>query len=391
MKIPKRVHLLLERMEQEGYEAYLVGGCVRDEQRGEEPHDFDIATNATPRQTMALFPDFPIIETGLQHGTVAVIIEHEPIEITTYRIETTYSDHRHPDGVKFASSLQEDLSRRDFTINAMAMDKKGRLVDPFGGSEDLKAGLIRCVGEARQRLSEDALRILRALRFAARFGFSMEEKTKAALFDCAPLLKKIAAERILAELKGILVAPHAGEILAEYEPVLKEILPWLKSDCKVLRKLPPKESLRFAGWLWPMGREAGALLKSLKASNALKNEAMLLIEGQQISRPSRPMVRRLLARLGPALYEDHLLLQEALGRCSQEDGAWCRAAARTLIEEGACLSLKGLAIGGKELMELGFSGAKIGKMQKRLFEEVMEEKLPNEREALLEFAKKQEK
>ena len=394
MEIFQKVSLILDRLEQAGYEAYLVGGCVRDAHRGECPHDFDITTNALPSQTMALFADLPVIESGLQHGTVAVIIDHEPIEITTYRIETTYSDHRHPDAVAFASTLSEDLSRRDFTINAMAMDARGRVVDLFGGREDLEAGLIRCVGEADRRFSEDALRILRALRFAARLGFEIEEKTRAALFNCAPFLKEIAAERILAELKGILIAPHAGEILSEYEPILKVVLPSLQSDCAVLSALPSEESLRFAAWLWRMGKEeADALLKSLKASNQLRREAGMLIEGQEIKYPALPdriLVRKGLARMKDLFYS-HLLLQWKTELISEEAYRQAASIAAEMEESGICLSLADLAVGGRELMELGLSGAKIGEMQKRLLDEVMEERLPNEREALLEFAKKREK
>lgn len=395
MNLPCEVKLILSRLKEAGYQAYLVGGCVRDYFMGNSPHDFDITTDALPSETIALFSGLRVEETGLQHGTVTVIIDHLPLEITTFRTEGPYSDHRHPDRVEFTRSVEEDLARRDFTMNAIAYSKEGRAVDPFGGRADIEKGLIRCVGEPTLRFREDALRILRALRFAARLGFEIEEKTKAALFCCAPLLRTIAAERILAELKGILIAPRAGEVLLEYEPILKEILPDLSADCGILGKLPPKESLRFAGWLWPMGA-AGAkgILQKLKGSNLLQREVSLLIEGQRIiysSAPQRVVVRKALSRLGEALYFDHLMLQRGANLMGEEPYQVARSMAEKMLEEGICLDLRGLAIGGKELMALGFSGAQIGAVQKQLFDLVMEEKLPNEKEALLDFAKNLEK
>ena len=395
MKMPCGVKRILSRLEEAGYQAYLVGGCVRDHFMGNGPHDFDITTDALPSEIIALFSDFRVEETGLQHGTVTVVADHLSLEITTFRTEGAYSDHRHPDQVEFTRSVEEDLARRDFTMNAIACSMEGGVVDPFGGRADIEKGLIRCVGEPALRFEEDALRILRALRFAARLGFEIDGKTKAALFCCAHLLRKIAAERILAELKGILIAQRAGEILLEYEPILKEILPDLSADCNILGKLLPKESLRFAGWLWPMG-ETGAkeILQKLKGSNRLQRETRLLIQGQKIaysSAPQRVEVRKAISRFGEALYFDHLLLQRAANRMDEESYGAARSMAEKMLEEGICLNLRALAVGGEELMALGFSGAKIGAALNRLFDLVMEEKLPNEKEALLDFAKNLEK
>ncbi len=395
MNLPCNVKLVLSRLEEAGHQAYLVGGCVRDHFMGNAPHDFDITTDALPSETVALFSDFRVEETGLQHGTITVIIDPLPLEITTFRTEGTYSDHRHPDRVEFTRSVEEDLARRDFTMNAIAYSIGGRVADPFGGREDIEKGVIRCVGEPTLRFEEDALRILRALRFAARLGFEIEKKTKAALFSRAPLLKKIAPERILAELMGILAAPKAGKVLSEYEPILKAILPDLSADCGILKKLPPKEALRFAGWLWPMGEEkAKGILQKLKGSNRLQKEMSLLIEGQKIAyspAPQRVEVRKALSRFGEALYFDHLLLQRAANLMDEESYGAARSMAEKMLEEKICLHPRTLAVGGEELMALGFSGAKIGAALNRLFDLVMEEKLPNEKEALLDFAKNLEK
>lgn len=394
MDLPQRVNLILSRLEKGGFQAYLVGGCVRDFLMGKKPHDFDITTDGLPSEIMALFGDYPMIDTGLKHGTVAVILDHEPIEITTFRTEGPYTDHRHPDRVEFTRSIEEDLARRDFTMNAIACSMAGKMVDPFEGKADIERRIIRSVGEAKLRFEEDALRILRALRFSARLGFEIEGQTKRALFACAPLLREIAAERILSELKGILVAPHAAEILSEYEPILKEILPALSADCAILKKIPPSESLRVAGWLWPMGAEgAKEILAKLKGSNALQREVALLIEGQKIAYSSCPRleIRKALSKMGSSLCFDHLLLQKAADLLDEEAYELVYSIAEKMLEEQVCLAPKDLAIGGKELMDLGFSGEKIGKAQRMLFEQVMEEKLPNEKEALLDFAKNLEK
>ena len=203
---------VLHRLEAAGHEAYLVGGCVRDLLRGVTPHDCDITTSARPEEVLALFEGFAI-PTGLQHGTVTVREGGEHFEVTTFRADGVYSDHRRPDSVTFSESLQEDLQRRDFTVNAMAMDLRGQLHDLHGGAEDLKKGIIRCVGEPRKRFEEDALRIMRGLRFAAVLGFAIEEETAAAMERCAPLLRHIAAERLREEMEKLLLGDGAAEIL----------------------------------------------------------------------------------------------------------------------------------------------------------------------------------
>ena len=205
MRLPKDVKLILDLLEEKGYEAYAVGGCVRDTLLGKKPKDWDICTNAKPNEVMSVFGGFQIIETGLQHGTVTVVVNSEGYEITTYRIDGEYSDGRHPDAVEYTTNLAEDLSRRDFTINAMAYSEKEGIVDLFGGIEDLKSGKIKCVGVAKDRFNEDALRILRALRFASVLGFTIEKETKDAIFELYTNLDIIAAERINVEFSKMIL------------------------------------------------------------------------------------------------------------------------------------------------------------------------------------------
>ena len=218
---------ILRALTNAGYEAYLVGGCVRDLLRGVPPHDWDICTSARPEETEACFAGQRVIETGLKHGTVTVIEGGEPYEVTTYRAEGPYSDRRRPDFVRFVSDLEEDLARRDFTMNAIAMDLDGTLRDPFGGANDIQAGLIRCVGEPARRFQEDGLRVMRALRFAAVFGFRIEEATARAIHEHRAVLDQVAVERVNTELCRLLPVPGAGDVLRQYPDVLCRFWPEL--------------------------------------------------------------------------------------------------------------------------------------------------------------------
>ena len=226
--IPAGARQVLQTLTAAGHEAYLVGGCVRDLLRGVEPHDWDICTSALPEETESCFAGQRIIETGLKHGTVTVLMEGKPYEITTYRTEGPYSDRRRPDYVRFVPNLREDLARRDFTMNAIAMDLDGNLRDPFGGAEDIKCGLIRCVGEPDQRFQEDGLRVMRALRFGAAFGYAIEERTARAVHENRAMLDRVAAERINVELRKLLVGPNAGDVLRQYPDVFCRFWPELE-------------------------------------------------------------------------------------------------------------------------------------------------------------------
>ena len=375
--IPQSVAAVMEKINAAGQEAYLVGGCVRDAYRRHLPHDYDITTSALPEEMLRIFAGERIIPTGLQHGTVTVLTADGPVEVTTFRQDGDYTDHRHPDGVTFTRSLREDLARRDFTMNAMALDRNGALIDPFGGREDLDRGLIRCVGEAERRFEEDALRILRGLRFAARLGFSLEEETARAMAAKKQLLKEIAAERIFAELCGLLAGEYAAEVLEEYGTVLLPVLPELKLDARalsVLKKLPQEPALRLAALL---SSEDGGVLNRLKVSNAFREEVLLLLrERDAFCPPERIAVRRRMSALGAMSF---------ITLCRYQQAEDCLLIAERLLEEGACLSVQQLAVTGRDLMALGLKGPSIGEALARLLEQVIEEKLPNEREALLAY------
>ena len=227
MNLPGRIEAVLSRLEQAGYASYVVGGAVRDCLAGRQPHDYDLCTAALPQQVEELFADYHVIETGLQHGTVTVIVEGEPVEVTTFRTEGRYSDGRRPDSVAFVSHIEEDLARRDFTVNAMAYSPIHGLCDPFGGQEDLEHKQLRCVGDPDTRLQEDALRILRALRFAAQRGYTIEPETAVALHRNRQRLSHVSAERITSELLQMICGAHAGSILMAFSDIITEILPEL--------------------------------------------------------------------------------------------------------------------------------------------------------------------
>ena len=227
-KMPCFVRQILERLNGAGFEAYVVGGCVRDALLGRQPHDWDVCTSALPQEVIECFSDYTVHPTGIQHGTVLVIQEGEGVEVTTFRTESGYSDHRHPDQVTFVHSVEADLARRDFTINAMAYSPNRGLADPFDGRRDLEKGIIRCVGEPMQRFQEDGLRILRALRFAARYKFSIEAETSRAMNDCRELLNYIAVERIFQELKGFFSGGSVRGLMLEYREIFAVFLPELR-------------------------------------------------------------------------------------------------------------------------------------------------------------------
>ena len=227
LQLPQGARYVMARLEESGYQAYAVGGCVRDSLLGRAPKDWDICTDALPEDMQRIFRCDHLIETGLKHGTLTVMKGGEPYEVTTFRVDGEYTDHRHPDGVHFVTEVREDLARRDFTVNAMAWNPKTGVVDAFGGREDLARGVIRCVGDAETRFGEDALRIMRALRFASVYGFAIEEETARAIHRLKDTLQDVAAERIRVELAKLLCGQGAGQILREYSDVLFAILPQL--------------------------------------------------------------------------------------------------------------------------------------------------------------------
>lgn len=392
---------LLDELHRAGFGAYAVGGCVRDSLLGLAPHDWDLCTAARPGQVMELFGEDRCIPTGLQHGTVTVKRDGKLYEITTFRTEGRYSDGRHPDSVAFVPDLREDLARRDFTINAMAYSAEEGLCDPFGGREDLARGVVRAVGEPLRRFGEDALRILRLYRFAARFGFAIDEATEAAAKQLASHLDCVSAERIEEELNKLLAAPQPGAYL---EPeVLAFVLPELPPEelTKARRRIDTlpagteQVSARWAALLLPLG-EAGArkALKRLKCSNARMDGVAALVRecGEKTSDAPDRCDLRLQAKRLLGKYDLHTVQQlTALwtALAPEEKGSFdaLRAEAEALTAQGACCRISQLAVNGRDLMAAGAApGPGLRRVLEALLEEVITGRLPNEKTELLAFA-----
>ena len=434
MFLPPNIQNCIDLLEAAGFAAYAVGGCVRDACLGRNPHDYDLCTGALPAQTEAVFRDFRLVLAGEKHGTVTVITEDGPVEITTFRTEGGYRDNRHPDWVKFVPDIQGDLARRDFTVNAMAYSPTRGFADPFGGREDLRNHVLRAVGDPEARFREDSLRILRGVRFAARFGLTPEEHTMQAMLSQAGLMENLARERVFEELCKLLLVAKAEDI-TRFAPILAAVIPELAPmigfdqrsphhaydlithTAHVVEGVPPTLPLRWAALLHDTGkvktftldatgrghfyghaRDSAAIaddiLRRLKAPTALREEVVPLI-GRHMTRlqPDRKLLRRQVSKYGFPMVEAQLALQQAdMGSKGtvEDDGSAVFAEVRQLLAdlkaEDACLSLKDLAVNGNDLMALGFQGRAIGACLNRLLELVVEERLPNKKEALLAFA-----
>ena len=429
--LPQEVKTVLCTLEAAGHRAYAVGGCVRDTLRGVTPHDYDITTSARPEAVLALFDGFAI-PTGLQHGTVTVRQGGQSFEVTTFRADGTYTDHRRPDSVTFSDSLEEDLARRDFTVNAMAMDLRGRVYDLHGGREDLQRGILRCVGEPERRFEEDALRILRCLRFAAVLGFTIEAETARAMERCGPLLRHIAAERICEEMTKLLCGDHVLPVLLAYPQILgvflPEILPCVGFDqqnehhlydvwehtARSVAAVPPQSVLRWTMLLHDLGKPAsfftdaggvghfyghdalGAELAAgiagrLRMDKKSAQRIALLIERhmRQIE-PTEKAVGRALRQLGEEALRQLLLVKRADASACHPDYAWqtgaldaVEAVLERLLAEDTCFTLRDLAVDGRDMMALGLRGREIGEALDELLTQVAEGELPNEKAALL--------
>ena len=392
---------LLDELHRAGFGAYAVGGCVRDSLLGLAPHDWDLCTAARPGQVMELFGEDRCIPTGLQHGTVTVKRDGKLYEITTFRTEGRYSDGRHPDSVAFVPDLREDLARRDFTINAMAYSAEEGLCDPFGGREDLARGVVRAVGEPLRRFGEDALRILRLYRFAARFGFAIDEATEAAAKQLASHLDCVSAERIEEELNKLLAAPQPGAYL---EPeVLAFVLPELPPEelakaRKQVDALPAgteQVSARWAALLLPLG-ETGArkALKRLKCSNARIDGTAVLVRECGEKTPDALdkcdlclQAKRLLGRYDLHTMQQLTALWTALAPEEKASFDALRAEAEALTAQGVCCRISQLAVNGRDLMAAGAApGPGLRRVLEALLEEVITGRLPNEKTELLAFA-----
>lgn len=388
---------LLTRLHAAGHAAYAVGGCVRDSLLGQTPHDWDLCTSATPEQVLELFGEAHCIPTGLQHGTVTVKHGGELYEITTFRTEGAYSDGRHPDHVAFVPDVKEDLARRDFTINAMAYNAEEGLIDPFGGQNDLAVGIVRAVGEPQRRFEEDALRILRLYRFAARFGFAIDPATGQAARALCRHLDCVSEERIAEELSRLLAAPAPGayleaEVLAVIFPELEAAE--LPESRRILDALEPGMEhvpVRLAALLCPLG-EAGAraALKRLKCSNALTGTVATLVREAAAGMPGAALTltaRRFLSRYDLATITDLTALCSARHPEQAEAFAALQQEAARLVETNACCRINQLAVNGRDLMDAGIRpGPGLRRVLDALLEQVLTGQLPNEKAALLATA-----
>ena len=434
MKLPGYISLCIRMLEDAGFAAYAVGGCVRDSMLGLVPHDYDLCTAATPEQLRGIFAGYPLVLSGEKHGTVSVVMEHRLVEITTFRTEGGYRDSRHPDWVRFETNIEADLSRRDFTVNAMAFSPTRGFADPFGGGEDLKNKILCAVGDPDTRFTEDALRILRGVRFSVRYGLTVEPRTLDAMFRLAPLMDKLARERVMDELTKLL--PHmTAEDLLGFAPILTQVIPELAPcvgfaqhsphhlydvyahTAHTVAAMPPDPALRLAALLHDIGKPAAftldeqgcghfyghaesgadmanAVLLRLKASNELRHRVTEMIRHHMIPLAAdKKLLRRRLNQYGPQGLQDQLAMQLAdrigTGTGSTEELTQACAVLKELLAENACFQLKDLAINGHDLMALGFRGPAIGKCLSALLEQVIDERIPNERNALLNAAKKQ--
>ncbi len=376
MTLPEAVRWAIERLEQAGYEAVAVGGCVRDHLMGKKPQDYDLATSAHPEEVMQALSGERIVPTGLKHGTVTLVRSGMAIEITTYRVDGEYLDHRRPEGVRFTGNLAEDLARRDFTVNAIAWSTARGLIDPMGGRRDIEAKLIRAVGDPASRFQEDALRILRALRFASRLGFSIEPKTARALTSLRASLAFVARERVGAEVEGLLLGPGAALVAQAHREVLEAALPSLSAVLEEgwaralerLSRAPVDPAARLAALISPLGVDAEGALWSLRLPGKVIERALRLI-----SWLDKPEISPALAlgALGP---ED----ARALFQMAGADGA----ALERLIQTNACVPIRQLAVDGRDLTRLGLAGPAVGEALQKLLDEVIAG-APNERTALL--------
>lgn len=434
MKIPESVDAVMETLESAEHQAWCVGGCVRDSLLGRPPEDWDITTDALPEETIDLFGE-RALPTGLRHGTVTIRTAMGPVEVTTFRIDGAYRDHRRPASVRFTRSLEEDLRRRDFTINAMAVDRRGELRDPFGGQEDLRRGVLRCVGDPERRFREDALRILRGMRFASVLGFDLEDATAQGLHDCRELLGDIAPERIWKELLGLLTGDGAATVLRMFPDVAGVFWPELlamvdfpqnnihhcydvwEHTLHALSAVPPEPELRLTMLLHDIGKPkcftedaeghghfhghpavsaalAEKMLRRLRADNATRETVVRLVTWHDrniprtdagVAKALRDLGERDLRRLLLVKRADNLAQAPAFHTTQAE----IRKAADILdrlLTEDACVSLRQLSVKGKDLLEIGLAGKEVGGMLQTLLEAVIEGTVPNSRDALMRFA-----
>ncbi len=376
---------VLGELHKNGFEAYIVGGCVRDSLMGITPHDFDVTTNALPEEISHCFSEYRTVNTGIRHGTVIVVVDGENIEVTTFRIDGEYTDNRRPSSVSFTDSLVDDLSRRDFTVNAMAYCEQTGIVDCFGGKEDIEKKLIRCVGDPVKRFGEDALRIMRAIRFSSVLGFGIEEKTSDAVTSLKDLLKNISVERIFSELKLLLMGKNAEEVLRKYLSVLKAPISCVCEKCHDSFKNAPYDIfVRLSLFLYGDPDDAVNQLRALHSDNRIIKNVGELLSFRNSEILGEIFIRRLILGIGEEQTKRLLYIRYARSEIDNNDLDFLLSLTERAASEG-CFSLKNLKINGKDLLSLGISGEKTGIILNTLLRKVAEKELPNDREALKEY------
>lgn len=400
IKLPDDVKYIIDKLTENGYEAYAVGGCVRDSIIHRVPGDWDITTSATPIQVKSVFRR--TIDTGIQHGTVTVMLGKNGYEVTTYRIDGEYIDGRHPENVEFTSSLEEDLKRRDFTINAMAYNDNSGMVDKFGGQKDLEEKIIRCVGNPKERFSEDALRMLRAVRFSAQLGFEIHEDTAQAIKELVQDIEKVSKERINTELGKILVSPNPEFIKKAWEYGITQLvfkafdeLEDKDTPLKLIKKLPLILGFRYAALLYGVGAaKATAMLKELKLDNNTIDTCRNLIELHNMTPLTQAaQIRHLASQKGPQKLLDALLFESAYyqvtGDSEKEEKITLeRKLLKSFIKDNVCLTQKQLAVTGRDLIDAGVEpGKKMGELLLECLNMVLDKPEKNNRADLMEYVR----
>ncbi|CVI71009.1 CCA-adding enzyme [Clostridiales bacterium CHKCI001] len=432
--VPEKVAYIIKKLEQEGHEAYIVGGCVRDALLKREPEDWDITTSASPFQVKKIFRR--TIDTGIQHGTVTVMLEKDGFEVTTYRIDGAYEDGRHPSSVQFTSNLKEDLKRRDFTINAMAYNPKTGIVDLFGGQDDLKAGIIRCVGNAAERFTEDALRILRAIRFASQLGFQIEEQTQQGIRTLASNLSKVSQERIQVEMTKLLVSPHPEQLRIAYElgvtavilPELDAIMPLKQNNpyhcytvgnhtIAMVEQIRATKVLRWTALLHDIGKlqthkidengqdhfyghaeksavQAKQILRRFKFDNdTIDKVSRLILYHAYHLRRDKKIIRRCMNKIGVDLFEDLLEVMRAdtMAKSNYQQQEWLediieiKKLYEEIVADHECITLKQLDVNGQDLIQIGIlPGKQMGELLNKMLDYVLEHPEANRKEVLLD-------
>ena len=403
MTIPAPVIYVMEKLEDAGYTAYAVGGCVRDHLMGRIPGDYDVTTSAKPEEMLEVFFSDRVVETGLKHGTLTIVKDGMNVETTTYRIDGTYDDGRHPDSVTFTDRLDDDLCRRDFTINAMAYNPARGIVDLWDGREDLQKRTIRCVGAAKERFSEDGLRILRALRFASVLDFELDEECAAGVRELMHLLDKISRERIYVELTKLLSGVGASRILGEYPEIIAHILPHLEingvsgaaeliraDEEMVINGYPKNPALRYALLFSSLDEKQTAdAMNSLKPSRDEKNAVMAFAKKRQGRLElNKYAVKCLMRDVNDAFPGELARYFRAAGSITEPELHCAEEIAEEILKNDECRRVNQLRVGGQDMMALGLKGKQIGDTLASLLDDVMRGSLENDRETLLHSAER---